>query len=76
MAEKPSAIREREKYLSIREFADVCGVAPLTIYREIRPRQNIRAVKIGGQWRIPDDEARRYLAGEPQAPAPVLDEVA
>lgn len=50
----------RAPALSLRQFGQLCGVSEFTIKREIK-RGKLQAFKVGGQWRVSDDEAQRYL---------------
>ena len=51
------------KLWTIPQLAAAAGQHERTIFRRIADG-TIRIVKLGGSTRIPDAEARRYLAGE------------
>jgi excisionase family DNA binding protein len=44
-----------KKFFTVKEFSKVTGLSTATIYRKINNRQ-IRAVRIGGPWRIPTSD--------------------
>ncbi|HDD25680.1 MAG TPA: IS607 family transposase [Acidilobales archaeon] len=52
-----------ERHYSTREVCEVLGIANRTLRRWIKEGR-IRAVSIGGRWRIPESEVKRIL-GQP-----------
>lgn len=46
-------VRERTRYFSVGQAADLFRVSERTILERIR-KGEIKAIKIGRQWRIPD----------------------
>jgi putative resolvase len=52
-----------ERHYSTREACGILGITNRTIRRWIKEGR-IRAVNIGGRWRIPESEIRRLL-GQP-----------
>ena len=46
--------------LTIREAADLCSVSDKTIRRRINA-QELRAIKLGGQWRIAPSDLDAFL---------------
>jgi len=55
--------RDSLKLWTIAQLAEAASQDRRTIFRRIADG-TIRIVKLGGSTRIPDAEARRYLAGE------------
>lgn len=49
--------------LSVKEFADLFGVTKRTVFRWIE-RGEVKAIKISGTVRIPDEEVERKKRGE------------
>lgn len=47
-----------EKMYSVNELAKMLRVSSLTIYRHLYKKE-IRAIKAGKQWRIPESEVER-----------------
>jgi excisionase family DNA binding protein len=52
------------EYLSTRQVIEILKVDRITIYRMLQDGR-LKGVKIGQQWRFPQDEVERLLAGEP-----------
>ena len=52
-----------ERYYSTREVCEALGIANRTIRRWIKEGR-VRAINIGGRWRIPESEVKRLL-GQP-----------
>lgn len=59
-AKDNSPPRELEKHYPLRDVEDSWGVSYSTLCREIG-RENLNAVKIGGQWRISESSLADYL---------------
>lgn len=51
---------QENKMRTVQELADACKLSKITISRLCRSGK-IRAIRIGGSWRIPDDEFERVL---------------
>jgi len=49
-----------KEFLTLSEVAEILGVKPLTVYRMIH-RDEIRATKMGRDWRFEKGEPERYL---------------
>ena len=50
----------KEKLYKLSEVMDVLGVTRVTLYNYIKAGK-VKAVKVGAQWRIPQDEYNRLL---------------
>lgn len=48
------------EWMTRREVAEMMRVSPMTITREIR-RGNLKAVMVGGQYRVPESSIRDYV---------------
>jgi len=48
-------------FWSVNEFATITGLAQDTVYRMIRASK-LGAVRLGGEWRIPNQEVERLTA--------------
>jgi len=55
-------------FLSVREVADKFRVSDESIYRLVRDSR-LKAIRIGGQWRIPESAVQELLdsGGTPEA---------
>jgi excisionase family DNA binding protein len=51
---------DREKYLTLREVAEILKLDPHTV-RRYAAKGIIKATKMGMRWRIPESEAYRIL---------------
>ena len=49
-----------ERLRTPREVADYLGTSVLKVYRLVRSGK-LRASKVGGEWRIPDNSLREFL---------------
>ncbi len=52
-----------ERHYSTREVCEILGIANRTLRRWIKEGK-VRAVNVGGRWRIPESEVKRIL-GQP-----------
>jgi excisionase family DNA binding protein len=50
-----------KNYVTLRQLKDLLGVTYQTVLRYVR-EEKVRAVKVGGSWRIYEDELRRFLS--------------
>jgi len=50
---------EQKEMYKIKEVARILDISERTVYR-LMELQKIRAVKVGGQWRIPRAEIEKY----------------
>jgi len=51
-------MEEKDMY-KIKEVAKILDISERTVYR-LMELQKLRAVKVGGQWRIPRSEIEKY----------------
>lgn len=51
------------KTYSLQETADILGVAPRTMHDYIK-KGKIKGQKIGGHWRISENNLQRFIDGE------------
>lgn len=49
------------RFLTVSEVADTLRVSSMTVYRLIKAG-DLRAVRVGKAYRIPEDEVDRYVA--------------
>ena len=52
--------QQRARFLTVAEVADIMRVSSMTVYRLIKAG-DLRAVKVGRSYRLPEDEVDRYL---------------
>ncbi len=57
----------KRNWATMRQFADICRVQYRTALRW-QKTGHIRPVKVGGQWRIYEDEIRRFLTEGSHSP--------
>ena len=55
-----SRLFDENRVYTINEISDPLRVSPVTLTRAIH-RGRLRALRVGGQWRIPGREILRYL---------------
>ena len=61
-----SRLFDENRVYTINEISDPLRVSPVTLTRAIH-RGRLRALRVGGQWRIPGREILRYLYLETKA---------
>lgn len=61
-----SRLFDEKKVYTVGEIAGPLRVSPVTLVRAIH-RGRLRALRVGGQWRIPGREILRYLYLETKA---------
>jgi excisionase family DNA binding protein len=49
-----------KNYVTLGQLRDILGVTYQTVLRYVK-EEKVRAVKVGGGWRIYEDELRRFL---------------
>jgi excisionase family DNA binding protein len=52
---------QRARFLTVAEVADILRVSSMTVYRLIKAG-DLRALRVGKSYRVPEDEVDRYLA--------------
>lgn len=63
MNAKMNELFDRERVYTVGEVARALRVSPVTLVRAIH-KGKLRALRVGGQWRILGGEAMRYLYEE------------
>jgi excisionase family DNA binding protein len=58
------AARNEPQFLTVKEFAKTLNIGTVQAYNAIHSGE-VRAIKIGGSYRIPDDEIDRLKRGRP-----------
>lgn len=53
--------QQRARFLTVAEVADIMRVSTMTVYRLIKAG-DLRAVRVGKSYRLPEDDVDRYLA--------------
>jgi excisionase family DNA binding protein len=56
----PPDLSKYDEYLTVPEVASILRVSKMTVYRMVH-REDIRAVRVGRSFRVPDDEVQRIL---------------
>ncbi|HEY1700790.1 MAG TPA: helix-turn-helix domain-containing protein [Trebonia sp.] len=56
----PPDLSKYDEYLTVPEVAAILRVSKMTVYRMVH-REDIRAVRVGRSFRVPDDEVQRIL---------------
>lgn len=56
----PPDLSKYDEYLTVPEVALILRVSKMTVYRMVH-RTDIRAVRVGRSFRVPDDEVQRIL---------------
>ena len=51
----------KARFLTVQEVADLMRVSSMTVYRLIKAG-DIRALRVGKSYRVPEEEIDRYLA--------------
>lgn len=62
MAERTENIKELRMY-SLTELEDVLGVSHRTLLSYVKDKK-IAAVKIGGKWKVSEENLRKFTNGE------------
>ena len=58
------SLSEKPKVLGLQEVADIFGVHPETVRRNLIAKK-IYGFQVGNLWRIPTEEVERLLSGRP-----------